>query len=106
MNALRLPTLDELGTLPYLRAMVEPAIQRPHTSKIVSSTIESLMRDVQTDPLGAEERFWKQIQAAGAPIQESTRDPSTVLVTFLFRGDSTTQHVVVLGGATGQRIED
>lgn len=74
---------------------------------MASPTLRSLLLDIQqSGPASAEGRFWERIQASGAPIQEPTRDPSIVLVTFLFRGDSTTQHVVVLGGATGWQIEE
>lgn len=42
------------------------------------------------------EEFWDEIASNGGPLMEPTADENTTLVTFLWRGDSKTENVVVL----------
>jgi enterochelin esterase family protein len=46
--------------------------------------------------------FWQRIAAEGAPLIEALpAEPATRLVTFVFRGDSQTRSIAVVGGPAG-----
>ncbi|MEO8451549.1 MAG: alpha/beta hydrolase-fold protein [Gemmatimonadota bacterium] len=64
-----------------------------------SSRLATLARAVlQHDP-AAVERFWGAVWKEGSPIIEKIPgDQSKVLVTFLYRGDSTTKNVAIFQG--------
>jgi len=67
-----------------------------------SPRLTSLRREVETGNSEALTQFWQEISAAGAPLVEPLADDEThVLVTFVWRGDDTTQNVVLFDGPAG-----
>jgi enterochelin esterase family protein len=75
-----------------------------------SPTILALARAIDGGDASAEETFWQQVAERGTPLVERTdEDPAHVLVTFIWKGTSSTMRVVVsgqLGQLTGTRPAD
>jgi enterochelin esterase-like enzyme len=67
--------------------------------------IEALRRELPSP--GAVERFWRQVAQVGTPlVTPIANDDAHQLATFLWRGDATTQNVVVLGPSQSRPITD
>lgn len=74
--------------------MADPEIQSPR--------IRRLVRRVASGEAGALEAFWHEVAADGAPIVEPIEgDAGHVLITFVFRGDASTQAVAMGSTITG-----
>jgi len=66
----------------------------------VSPAVTALRDAVGRSPRDAESQFWARIQRDGAPLVEPIPgDSATVLVTFLWRGDSATKNVALVNTA-------
>lgn len=67
--------------------------------------IEALQRELPSP--GASERFWRRVAQVGTPlVTPIANDDAHQLATFLWRGDSTTQNVLVLGPSQSRPIAD
>lgn len=64
----------------------------------VSPRIRALAEAVAAGRTAAVGEFWTTLARDGAPIIEPAADRASSLVTFVYRGDSTTRHVVLMGG--------
>ena len=68
----------------------------------MSAWLEELQQALGRGERDAVGNFWQAVDASGAPLVEMlSGDVEHVLVTFLWRGDSQTQNVLVLGGWHG-----
>lgn len=65
--------------------------------RCASVRIARLSADVAAGDPSAEARFWRELEASGAPLVEATEDPGAVCVTFAFRGDASVRHVALRG---------
>lgn len=73
----------------------------------LSPRIAALERAVANDHPHALADFWGRITEHGTPLVEpDPRDPSSALVTFLWRGTATTRNVVVIGGVADQDVAE
>ena len=66
----------------------------------VSPAISALRDAVGKNTPGAESQFWARVQRDGAPLVEPIPgDSASILVTFLWRGDSATKNVALVNTA-------
>ena len=73
------------------------------TDQYSSPTIEALRKEIAAGT-SSTERFWADVARKGTPLVESQgTDGKYQLVTFLWRGTSSTRNVVVLGPNWGSR---
>src|SRR5688572_17823615 len=79
-------------------------------STLESPTIRALAQAVQDGNATAEDAFWRQLVQRGTPLVERTdEDAEYALVTFVWKGSSSTGRIVVsgqLGQLTGTRPGD
>lgn len=65
-----------------------------------SPAIESLRRAAASGDTAALAAFWARVSQTGTPLVEpATRDTADVLITFLWRGDTTASNVVLMNAA-------
>jgi len=70
-----------------------------------SPAISALRKSAQKDARVAEAQFWANVQRVGTPLVEPIRGNSTdVLITFLWRGDSTTKNVALVNTAIASYV--
>lgn len=90
----------QTGTFELRINKVLPLAERmklaPDEPRYTNSEIEALRHDLPSS--AATERFWQHVSQVGTPLVEPIpADSQHQLVTFLWRGDSNIQNVVVLG---------
>lgn len=74
--------------------MGEPGIGSPR--------IQQLASDLAINGASALDGFWREIDASGAPLIEPIDgDAEHLLITFLYRGDDTTNEVAAIGWIAG-----
>lgn len=84
--------------LDRITSLDERLTPAPPTEPYPSPAIAALRKEIASDPPGATGRFWKTIARDGSPLVEPYGSGGKYhLVTFLWRGDSTTRNVVVVG---------
>jgi enterochelin esterase family protein len=65
----------------------------------MSARLISLAASARSDSAGAVARFWSDIRQSGSPLVEPIPgDSASLLVTFLYRGDTATRNVVLFRG--------
>lgn len=86
------------------------AVRIGQAQGLESPRLRALEENVSTRGTAAEDAFWEEVGKSGAPLLERADEyPGHLLVTFLWRGDANTKHVVVdghLGQLTGTRRTD
>ena len=73
--------------------------------RYISPTIEALRQKLARGQ-ATTDAFWTERAAAGTPIVEPDKDPQRVLVTFVWRGDSSTRNVLVFGSFGARTVAD
>src|SRR5688572_13940520 len=81
-----------------------------HAQTLESPRLQALEQAVSMRDAAAEDAFWQEVAKLGTPLVERADEhKGYVLVTFLWRGDANTKHVIVdgqLGQLTGTRRTD
>jgi enterochelin esterase-like enzyme len=78
------------------------AAQGVSTKELLSPRLVALQKELQAGNRAALESFWQQIAKQGTPLVEPVAgDDKSVLVTFLWRGDSETHNVVLFSALPG-----
>jgi len=71
-------------------------MQKQTTDDFVSPRINAWQNDLETGNISALDTFWHEVAATGTPLIEPLPDRDDVaLVTFLWRADTSTTHVVL-----------
>src|SRR5689334_16856477 len=71
---------------------------------ITSKRLEALQTALASNQPDALDQFWRDMEAQGTPLFEAMPDnpgDSQMLVTFLWRGNQDTQHVLLLSTLLG-----
>lgn len=97
-----------VGILLLLALSLAGGAPAQETSEIQSPRLRALIAELKggnTEALGL---FWKQMEAATTPLVEPIEgDPNHVLLTVLWRGDSETENVLLVGGlARGHSLDN
>src|SRR6476661_8708965 len=86
--------------LVVLTATITFAAQDSDPPSPSSPTIASLQRSISQGTHDAESQFWARVQSMGSPLVEPLDGTKgNILVTFLWKGDSETQNVVLVNTA-------
>lgn len=73
-------------------------LSRAPDAPVVSPRLAALQEDLRNGNAAALGRFWKEVERQGAPLVEPIPgDGRNLLVTFLWRGESKTRGIVILG---------
>jgi len=97
---------EEVILIPAVRerAPASPRRRRADMVLPLETELERLSRQPSPRSL---EAFWAKVEAHGTPWIEPLPDrPGLCRVTFLYRGDARTRNVVLVSGATLDRIEE
>lgn len=91
----------------FLRLMFAAAVLSSPVDSTTSPIIRSLLADVAEGDTSAESRFWRLVSSRGAPLVEAIDgEPKLRLVTFVYRGDSSTRAALAVTLQNDQLAND
>jgi enterochelin esterase-like enzyme len=80
-----------------LFCVVAPSVQAQEQQAVESPMVRLLLEKAARKDRDGIDEFWSRLKASGTPLVEAIPDdPHESLVTFFWRGDSSTQNVVVI----------